>query len=113
MEYLPLARAFSIGRPYALGTIIWASLYQSVGKYVSEIPYQRVRGSFWFVRIWLFAYFSELLGADSFPSMSLGLSVAQSIRTLSSYSLSFFSLSLANSSLFQLYLKLDTISNPT
>ena len=36
MEYLPLARALAIEGPL---------LYQSVGKYVSEIPYgQRVRG---------------------------------------------------------------------
>ena len=39
MESLPLARALSIGRPYALGTILLASLYQSMGKYVSEPPY--------------------------------------------------------------------------
>ena len=45
MEYFPLARALSIGRPYALGTILLASLYQSMGKYVSEIPYQRVGGT--------------------------------------------------------------------
>ena len=49
MEYLPLARALAIGRPYALGTILLASLYQSMGKYVSEIPYQRMEGAFWFV----------------------------------------------------------------
>ena len=91
MEYLPLARALAIGRPYALGTILLASLYQSMGKYVSEIPYQRVEGALWFVQ-WLFAYFPELSGADSFTSMSLGLSGTQSIRTISLDSLSSFSL---------------------
>ena len=45
MKYLPLARALAIGRPYALGTILLASLYQSMGKYVSELPYQRVGGA--------------------------------------------------------------------
>ena len=45
--------------------------------------------------------------------MSLGLSAAQFIRTISSNSLSFFYLSLADCSLFQLYLKPDTISNPS
>ena len=84
MEYLPLARALAIRRPYALGTILLASLYQSMGKYVSEIPYQRVGGALWFVWIWLFAYFPKLSGADSYRSMSLGLSAAQSIRTISS-----------------------------
>ena len=67
MEYLPLARALAIGRPYALGTILLASLYQSMGKYVSEIPYQRVGGALWFVQIWLFANFPRLPGVDSFP----------------------------------------------
>ena len=38
MEYLPLARALTIEWPHALGTILLASLYQSIGKYMSEIP---------------------------------------------------------------------------
>ena len=42
MEYLPLARVISIWQPYAFGTILLASLYQSMGKYVSELPYQSV-----------------------------------------------------------------------
>ena len=113
MEYLPLARALAIGWPYALGTYLLASLYQFMGKYVSELPYQRVGGALWFVHIWLFAYFPELLGVDSFPSMSLGLSAAQSIMTISLDSLSSFFLSLADRSLYQLYLKLDAISSPT
>ena len=82
MEYLPLVRALAIGWPYALGTIILASLYQSMGKYVSELPYQRVGEALWFVQIWLFAYFPELSSVESFPSMSLSLSAAQSIRTI-------------------------------
>ena len=113
MEYLPLARAFTIGRPYSLGTIFLASLYQAMGKYVTEVPYHRVGGSLWFVQIWLFAYFLELSGVDSFPSMSLGLSAAQSIKVIFSDSLSSFFLSLADRSLSQLYLKLDTISSPS
>ena len=39
LEYLPMARALAIGLPYALGTIPLASLYQTMGKYVSELPY--------------------------------------------------------------------------
>ena len=107
------ARALAIGLPYSLGTILLASLYQYMGKYVSEIPYQRVRGALWFVQIWLFAYFPELSSVDSFPSMSLGLSAAQSIRTISLDSLCSFFLILEYRSLSQLYLKPDTISNPT
>ena len=113
VEYLPLARPLAIGWPYALGTILLASLYQSMGKYVSEIPYQRVGGALSFVQIWLFAYFPELSGADSFLSMSLDLSVAQSIRIISSPSFFFSFLSLVDTSLSQLYLKPDTISSPT
>ena len=110
MEYLPLDRALAIGRPYVLGTIFLASLYQAMGKYVTEVPYHRVGRALWFEQIWIFAYFLELSGADSSPSMSLGLSTTQSIRTIYSNSLSFFFLSLADSSLYQLYLKPDTIS---
>ena len=49
MEYLPLARALAIMRPYALGTIFLASLYQAMGKYVTEVPYHMVGGALWFV----------------------------------------------------------------
>ena len=45
MEYLPLAKALAIGRLYALGTIFLASLYQVMGKYVTEVPYHRVGGA--------------------------------------------------------------------
>ena len=113
MEYLPLPRALAIGRPYTLGTIFLASLYQAMGKYVTEVPYHRVGRALWFVQTWLFAYFPELLGADSFPSMSLDLNAVQSIRTISTDSLSSFFLNLANRSLSQLYLKPDTISSPS
>ena len=82
-------------------------------KYVNWLPYQGVGGALWFVQIWLFPYFPELSGADSFPSMSLSLTVAQSIRTISLDSLSSFFLSMAVRSLLQLYLKPDTIPNPT
>ena len=113
MEYLPLARAFAIRRPYAFGTNLLASLYQSMGKYVSEIPYQRVGGALWFIHILIFSYFLELSGVDSFPSMSLGLSATQSIRTISSTSISSFFLSLEDRSLSQMYLKPSTISSTT
>ena len=111
MEYLPLARALAIGGPYALGTILLASLYQSMGKYVSEMPYKRVGGSLWFVQIWLFAYFPKLSGVDSFPSMYLGLSAARSFRTVSSDFLFSFFLSLPYRSWSQLYLTPNFISS--
>ena len=111
IERFPLARALAIRSLYALGTIFLASLYQAMGKYVTKIHYHKVGGALWFVQIWLFAYFLEISGADSFPSMSLGLSAVQSIRTISTDSLSFFFLSLVDRSFSQLYLKPDTISN--
>ena len=54
-----------------------------MGKYVTEEPYDRVRGALCFLQIWTFAYFPEISGVDSFPLMSLGLSATQSIRTIS------------------------------
>ena len=110
MEYLPLAKALAIGQRYALGTIFLASLFQAIGKYMTEVPYHRAGGALWFVQIWLFAYFPELSGANSLLSMPLGLSAAQSIKTISTDSLYSFFLSFAYLSLSQLYLKFDTIS---
>ena len=79
---------------------------------MSEIPYQSVGEALWFVHILLFANFHELSGVDSFSSMSLGLSATQSIRSIPSYSLSSFFLSLTDCYLSQLYLKPNTISSP-
>ena len=109
MKYLPLAMALTIGLPYALGTLFLASLYQAISKYVIEVTYHRVGGALWFVQVWIFEYFLKLSGVDSFPSISFGLSVAQSIRTISTNFLSSFFLSLANHFLPQLYLEPDTI----
>ena len=89
-EYLPLAKALAIRRPYSLGTIFLASLFQDMGKYVTKVPYHWVRKTLWFVQIQLFAYFPELSSADSFTSMSLGISAAQSIKTIPTDSLSSF-----------------------
>ena len=76
MEYPSLVRALTIRGPYALGIIFLASLYQAMSRDVTEVPYRRVGRALWFVQIWLFVYFPKLSGADSFPSMSLGLNVA-------------------------------------
>ena len=70
--------------------------------YVIKVPYHRMGGAIWFVHIWLFSYFPELSSVDYFPSMSLGLSAAQSIKTISTDSLSFFFLNLVDRSLSQL-----------
>ena len=39
MEYLPLAKTLALGLPYALGTLLVASVYQVMSKYVSDEPY--------------------------------------------------------------------------
>ena len=38
MEYLPLAKTLTLGRPYALGTLLLASVYQVMNKYVFDEP---------------------------------------------------------------------------
>ena len=65
MEYIPLARALAIGWPYGLGTVLLASLYQSMGKYVSELPYQRVGPLFGLYR------FGSLLISLSYQVLTL------------------------------------------
>ena len=57
MEYLPLAKTLALGRPYALGTLLLASVYQAMSKYVSDEPYHKIGGVLWFVQMWFFAYF--------------------------------------------------------
>ena len=57
MEYLPLAKTLALGRPYALGTLLLASVYHAMNKYVSEEPNHKVGGPLWFVQVWFFAYF--------------------------------------------------------
>ena len=38
MEYLPLAKTLTLGRPYALGILLLALIYQAMNKYVSDEP---------------------------------------------------------------------------
>ena len=49
MEYLPLVKILALGQPYALGTLLLASIYQAMSKYVSNEPCHRVGGALWFV----------------------------------------------------------------
>ena len=73
MEYLPLVKALVVGRPFALGTILLTSVYQAMRKYVYDEPFHRVGSTLWFVQMWLFAYFPELLGQDLTFFETLGL----------------------------------------
>ena len=54
VEYLPSAKELSLGRPYALGTILLASIYQAMSKYVYNKSYHRIGGALWFVQMWFF-----------------------------------------------------------
>ena len=49
MEYLPLVKTLALGRPYALGTLLLSSVYQTMIKYASNNPYHKVGGVLWFV----------------------------------------------------------------
>ena len=49
MDYLPLAKTLALGQLYALGTLLLASIYQAMSKYVFDEPYHRVGGALWFV----------------------------------------------------------------
>ena len=81
MEYLPLAKALALGWPYALGTLLLASVYQATSKYVFDKPYHKVGGALWFIQMWFFAYFPELLDRELTYYKIFGLHVAHSLRT--------------------------------
>ena len=104
LEYLPLAKTLALGRPYALGTILLALVYQAMSKYVSDEPYHRVGSALWFVQTRLLAYFLELSSQDptSFNAMC-------SLRTMPSNDLLIFFLGLENWALLHLFLKPDFV----
>ena len=50
MEYLPLVKTLALGRPFTLGTLLLALVYQAINKYVYDEPYHKVGGDLWFVK---------------------------------------------------------------
>ena len=82
MEYLPLVKTIALSRPYALGTLLLASFYQAMSKYVSDEPYHKVDGALWLIQMWLFAYFLKLSNKEPTSYKTLGLHVAHSLRTM-------------------------------
>ena len=82
MEYLPLAKTLALGRPYFLGTLLIASIYQTMSKYIFDEPYHKVGGALWFVQLWFFAYFAELLNREPTSYKTLGLHVTHSLCTI-------------------------------
>ena len=109
MEYLPLAKTLALGRPYALGTLLLPSIYQTMSNYVSNKPYHKVGGVLWFVQMWLFAYFLELSDREATSYKTLGLHVAHSLRTMSSDDLMSLFLGLIDRALVHLFLRPDYI----
>ena len=106
MEYLPLAKTLSLGRPYALGTLLLALVYQAMSKYDSNEPYHKVGGALWFVQILFFAYFPELLDKEPTSYKTLGLHVAHSLCTIISDKHMSFFLGMVDWALIHLYLRL-------
>ena len=109
MEYLLLVKTLTLGCPYALGTLLLASVYQDMSKSVFDEPYHKVGGALWFVQMWFFAYFLELLDGEPTFYMTLGLYVAHSLRTMPSNDLMSFFLGLVYRALVHLYLRPDYV----
>ena len=109
MEYLPLAKTLALSQPYALGTLLLASVYQAMSKYVHDEPYHKVGGDLWFVQMWFFAYFPELSDKEPTSYKTLGLHVAHSLRMLPCNDLMSFFLGLVNRALIHLYLRPDSV----
>ena len=105
MDCLPLAKTLALGRPYALGTLLLASIYQVLSKYVSDEPYHKVGGALWFVKMWFFAYFPELSDKEPTSYKTLRLHVAHSLRTMHSDYLMSFLLGLVDPAMIHLYFR--------
>ena len=79
MEYLPLAKTLALGRSYALGTLLLASVYQAMSKYKFNKPYHRVGGALWFVQMYLYTYFLELSDREPTSFKTLGVHLVHSL----------------------------------
>ena len=109
MEYLPLAKILSLHRPYALGTLLLASIYQAMSKYVYDELYHGVSGALWFVEMWLFAYFPKLSNKKPTSYKTLGLHVVYSLHTMPFDDLTSFFLGLVDRALVHLFFRHDYV----
>ena len=109
MEYLPLAKTLALGRPYALGTLLLASIYQAMSKYVYDEQYHRVSGALWFVQMWLFAYFPKLSDRKPTSYKTLGLHVVHSLHMMPFDDLMSFFLGLVDRALVHLFFRHDYV----
>ena len=80
-----------------------------MSKYVSNEPYHKDGGALWFVQMWFFAYFPELLDREPTSYKTLGLHVAHSLRTMPSNDLMSFFLGLVDRALVHLFLRPDFV----
>ena len=66
-------------------------------------------GALWFVQMWVFSYFSELLDRDPTFYKTLGLHVAHSLRMMPSDDLMSFFFGLVDQALIHLFLRPDYV----
>ena len=109
MEYLPLAKTLSLSWPYVLGTLLLASVYQAMSKYVFDEPYHKVGGALWFVQMWFFAYFPKFSNREPTSYKTLELHVMHSLCKMQSDDLMSLFLGLVDRALVHLYLRLDSV----
>ena len=72
------------------------SVYRAMSKYVSDEPYHKVGSALWFVQMWFFVYFLELLNREPTSYKNLGLHVVHSLCTMPSDDLMPFFLGLVD-----------------
>ena len=109
IEYLPSTKTLPLSQSYALGTLLLALVYQAMSKFIFDEPYHRVGGALWFVQMWLFAYFLELLDRDHTFFKTLRLHPLHSLHTMPSNDLMFFFLGLVDRAQVHLFFKPDSI----
>ena len=104
-----MAKTLALGRPSTLGTLLFASVYLAMSKYVSDEPYHKVGGALSFVQMWLFAYFPNLSNKEPTSYKTLGLHVPHSLCTMPSNELMSFFLGLVDRALVHLFLRPNSV----
>ena len=80
-----------------------------MSKYVYDEPYHKVSSHLWFIQMWFFAYFPELLDREPTFYKTLGLHVAHSLRMMPSDDLMSLFLELVDRALVYLFLRVDFV----
>ena len=71
IEYLPLAKTLTLGRPYALSTLLLALVYQALSKYLSDEPYHRIGGALCCTYV-VICIFSKAFGQGTYLLQDFG-----------------------------------------